>query len=469
MANRCKNTLTADIPQGWARVRFEDVTRLVPTTGRKVNQRDYEEGGTLPIVDQGQELVGGYTHDTGKRVQCELPVVVFGDHTRVFKYIDFGFAAGADGIKVIKPTEVCEPRLLYHFLQAVELPDRGYSRHFRYLRTTCLPLPPLAEQRRIVAKIEALFRQSRRGREALEAIPDLLARFRQSVLSAAFRGELVEQDPNDEPASLLLERILAERRRRREEDLQSRREDPSRSKYKEPAKPETSSLPELPAGWVWGTLEEISSDIVDCLHSTPKFEPEGQYCIDTTCMTQGRILFERARFVTPDTYQGRVRRLEPKRGDVLFSREGTIGLTAVVPAGVDLCLGQRMMMFRPARGIVSDWFMWGLLSPQFRRQWQPKVTGTTSPHVNIGDLRQMALPVAPSLEQRRIVSRIEALFALADTLEANVASARRRLLQVDQAILVRAFRGELVEQDPNDEPASALLERIQRGLKDTTG
>ena len=119
-------------------------------------------------------------------------------------------------------------------------------------------------------------------------------------------------------------------------------------------------------------------------------------------------------------------------------------------------------MFRPANGIVPQYLMWGMLSPLFRRQWEPKVTGTTSPHVNIRDLRIMALPLTTAPEQRRIVARIEALFAQADILEAQVVAARRRLKQVDQAILARAFRGELVEQDPDDELASVLLEQVRQ-------
>ena len=87
---------------------FNDAV-LIPLSGRKVKQQDYASTRLLPIVDQGQKIVAGYTDDLTRRVNCELPVIVFGDHTKALKFIDFEFAAGADGIKVIKPVEAFDP------------------------------------------------------------------------------------------------------------------------------------------------------------------------------------------------------------------------------------------------------------------------------------------------------------------------------------------------------------------------
>jgi type I restriction enzyme, S subunit len=126
-----------------------------------------------------------------------------------------------------------------------------------FLEESPIPLAPLAEQRRIIARIEALFQESRRAREALDRVSALITRFRQSVLTAAFRGDLTERDPDDEPASALLARILAERRRRWEEDLRAQGKGPERHKYDEPALFDVSDLPRLPEGWVWASLPQI--------------------------------------------------------------------------------------------------------------------------------------------------------------------------------------------------------------------
>ncbi len=124
---------------------------LTDRTGgqRKILRRDYLEAGALPVVDQGSDLIAGYTDDDSSAYNGRLPVVVFGDHTRVFKYVDFPFAIGADGAKVLEPTAAFEPRYLYYYLLTQAIPSRGYSRHFQFLRKISIRCVPRSEQRRI--------------------------------------------------------------------------------------------------------------------------------------------------------------------------------------------------------------------------------------------------------------------------------------------------------------------------------
>lgn len=116
----------------------------------KVLRRDYLAKGKLPIVDQGAQLVAGFTDDEASAYKGPLPVIVFGDHTRLFKYIDFPFALGADGVKVLEPAKWFEPRFLYYYLLTKDIPSRGYSRHFQFLRRLVFQWIPLSEQHRIV-------------------------------------------------------------------------------------------------------------------------------------------------------------------------------------------------------------------------------------------------------------------------------------------------------------------------------
>ena len=225
------------------------------------------------------------------------------------------------------------------------------------------------------------------------------------------------------------------------------------------------NLSELPDGWAYGTLEEVSNNIVDCLHSTPKFTDKGKYCIDTTCIEPGKILFDKVRFVPEDIYQDRVRRLVPEAGDILFAREGTIGTALVVPDNIELCLGQRMMMFRPASCILPKYYMWALSAPVFESQWKPKVTGTTAPHVNIRDLRGMVVPLAPLQQQHRIVNKIEELFTQLDAGVDLLKKLKVKLKRYRQAVLKAAVEGKLTQDwraahQDELEPASVLLDRI---------
>jgi type I restriction enzyme S subunit len=169
------------------------------------------------------------------------------------------------------------------------------------LNPLLIPLPPLNEQRRIVAKIEALKARSQRVKEELEAIPALLDQFRQSVLAAAFRGDLTadwrEKNPDVEPASVLLERIRVERRRRWEEaeleKMKAQGKTPKdekwKSKYKEPPPPNPDYTFSLPPNWAWASLDSLCSHFVDCAHRTPKYSEEGYPALRPRDVVNGRL------------------------------------------------------------------------------------------------------------------------------------------------------------------------------------
>jgi type I restriction enzyme S subunit len=214
-----------------------------------------------------------------------------------------------------------------------------------------IPLSPLAEQRRIVAKIEELTARSRAARAALAEVPTLLEQFRQSVLASAFRGDLTadwrEKHPGTEPASVLLARIRDERRKRWEAKY-------PKKTYVEPDPVDEAELPELPEGWCWTTIEESCSAIVDCPHSTPAWTATGRICVRTTEFRPGVLDLQDAKFVSEATFQERISRLVPQEGDILYSREGGIlGIAAIIPPNIELCLGQRMMLLRADRRVSA--------------------------------------------------------------------------------------------------------------------
>lgn len=160
----------------------------------KIKTTQYLEQGYYPIIDQGKTFIGGYTNDkTGLITQ--LPAIVFGDHTRAFKYVDFPFVAGADGVKVFRAKSCFLPKLLFYFLQAITLPDRGYARHYQYLVKSKIPVPPMAEQKRIVKKIEELFGVIDEQVKRLEATHAALVSYRQSILHSLFSSAIGEKVP----------------------------------------------------------------------------------------------------------------------------------------------------------------------------------------------------------------------------------------------------------------------------------
>jgi len=362
-----------------------------------------------------------------------------------------GIGLGSTEFHVLRPTEAVLEKWVYHFVRQQSFRNEatremtGTAGQLRvpksFMEKAFIPLPPRTEQQRIVAKIEALFAQSRRGREALDAVLDLLTKFRRAVLAAAFRGALTQRNPADEPASVLLERIRAERRRKWEEDLRAQGKDPSRRKYK--------------------TLDQSFKLNRGRFSVRPRNDPryyDGPYPfvqIGNLPKTGGEI----TGFTQTLNERGlEVSRMFPK-GTVLIAIVGaTIANTGTLT--FDSCCPDSLVAIQANDEIRLRFVELYLRFKKHTIRGQSYASGG-QPNINLRTLRPYPVPLPPLAEQRRIVARIEALFAQADILEAQVAATRRRLEQMDQAILARAFRGELVPQDPNDEPASVLLERIQ--------
>ena len=143
---------------------FKDTTRL----GTKIPASSYLREGLIPVIDQGKEFISGYVDDASTVYEGDLPVIIFGDHTRIIKYIDFGFAMGADGVKVLSPTDLYLPKFLYFYLQAHPIEEAGYSRHFKYLKQMLFPNISLEEQSEVVKVMTQAERVSDLCRLALE-------------------------------------------------------------------------------------------------------------------------------------------------------------------------------------------------------------------------------------------------------------------------------------------------------------
>ncbi len=139
---------------GWAMVPFDEI--LADETGGNIKtpQSEFAPTGRFPIVDQGKGLVAGFTDEVSRLCRSNGPVIVFGDHTRAVKFVDFPFCLGADGTKILRPQGGADPKFLFHYLRSIDLPEAGYSRYFKFLQRIDVPLPPTAEQRRIAAILD---------------------------------------------------------------------------------------------------------------------------------------------------------------------------------------------------------------------------------------------------------------------------------------------------------------------------
>lgn len=318
------------------------------------------------------------------------------------------------------------------------------------LKNLAILLPPVSEQRRIVAAVSGLMEscdlfaarlnERNQGLDALRssslaslasaATTDLLEsaweltasiwgplassaagvdELRRAILQLAVTGRLSRSATNGENARDLLARI----------DVAAREFDPKHSGRSGTNSLLTEKVPpfRLPETWEWIALEGVCSHVVDCLHSTPAYSAEGYPAIRTSDIRPGQILWEQARRVSQDEYERQTQRLVPQAGDVFYSREGNFGNAAVVPRGVAMCLSQRMMQFRLYDGVDPRYFAWALNSPLVYQQAVADSLGSTVPHVNIRSLRKFWFPLPPSGEQLDIVRAVDEMMALCDSLE----------------------------------------------------
>ena len=278
---------------------------------------------------------------------------------------------------------------------------------------------------------------------------------RQKILDLAIHGKLVPQDPNDEPASVLLERIRDEKERLIKE-----------GKIKRPKKSKTTSdkphYPyQLPERWKWCKLEDIAELIEDCPHSTAKDEGQGFALIRTPNIGIGHLIFDNVHRVSKEVYDIRNARAVPQINDIIYAREAPAGNAAIINDKEKVCLGQRTVLIRPMqKWIDSMWLTYTINSPYARKTLISKATGSTVTHVNMENIRSLALPLPPLQEQSRIVESIEHWLSLVDCIEESNNNLQEAIRQTKSKILDLAIHGKLVPQDPTDEPASELLKRI---------
>jgi len=335
-----------------------------------------------------------------------------------------------------------------------------------------------------VSKIEALQERSRNAREALAEVGPLLEQFRQSLLAAAFRGDLTADwraaHPNTEPATELLTRIRKERRQKWEQSelakYQAKNKQPPQGwqdKYQEPEQVDDSELPELPVGWCWTQLGEVSrfinGDRGRNYPNTSEYVPSGLPFINTGHIEpDGSLSLKRMNHITREKFDS-LGRGKIQVGDLVYCLRGaTLGKTAFVEPFLEGAIASSLVIIRPDQQSLQDYIYYFLISPFGRDEIDKYDNGSAQPNLSANSVTKYLLPVPPVSEMKSICELLRASALRVRETMAGIAESESDLTQLDQSILAKAFRGELVPQDPNDEPASVLLERI-RQQREATG
>jgi type I restriction enzyme, S subunit len=344
------------------------------------------------------------------------------------------------------------------------------------LRQYSLPIPPLTEQKRVLAVVEALLSKLDAAVAALERVRANLKRCRASVLKAAVEGSLVpteaelarKEGRDFEPASVLLSCILEERRRRWEESELARMEaagkppkdDHWKSKYREPNAPDTSTLPKLPDGWCWATMPKLGALDRGKSKHRPRNDPRllgGAYPFIQTGDVRKADGFITSYEQTYSEFGLRQSRLWPT-GTLCITIAANIAETGILkfPA----CFPDSVVGFLTSHDHVIVRFIEYFLRTA-KKDLSRFAPATAQKNINLEVLSEVAIPLPPLTEQKRIVEELDRRFSVLSEVGDSVTTNLNRAERLRQSILKWAFEGKLVDQDPNDEPASSLLERIR--------
>ena len=325
-----------------------------------------------------------------------------------------------------------------------------------------IQIPPFNEQRRIVEKIETLFAQLDKGEEALREVQKQLARYRQSVLKAAVTGQLTadwraENAHGLEHGRDLLARILEIRREIWE----------GRGKYKEPAAPDTSDLPELPEGWVWVSVEQVVGVFKNGLSKKPVTEANEFPILRISATRAMSVSLDDLRYYQPGISED-VGPYWVERGDLLFTRYNgsahLVGVCGQMRESDPVLHPDKLIKARPvaADGLSTDYLEAAWNTGQTRRHIEANIKTTSGQQGIAGaDIKAAAFPLPPAEEQATIAELIWSTFDRIEMMMEHCETELSRSAGLRQSILKDAFTGRLVPQDPADEPAADLLARIK--------
>lgn len=430
----------SELPKGWVEATLEELCNFNPRHNSLINRKTAisfvpmpsvcdREGVILPHETRPlEEVWKGYTHfqDNDVIFAKITPCMENGKIALAIR-LHNGIACGSTEFHVLRSLGVVLPEYLWRFIRQVDFRKEA-ERHMagavgqrrvpvQFLKETNLPVPPLNEQRRIVAKLDSLFARSRRAREELGRVSGLCDRYKQAVLAAAFRGDLTA-DWRENNNSL---------------------------------------------SWHFKILQDIAN-VIDPhpSHRTPKEFPQGIPYVGIGDLDKsGNFDFANARKVSKEILREHRDRYTLSEGDLIFGKIGTLGKPTRLPIGCEYTLSANVILVQPIATLInSSYLMYFLQSSETMKEILSQTNSTSQAAFGIKKMKALNILMPSLMEQNEIVQRIEKLFKVIDLMELEYQKASKLCDRLEQATLAKAFRGELVPQDPNDEPAAALLERI---------
>ena len=462
------------LPDSWVWTKYDVLFSDISKNDKKIEEKYYLENGEIAIVSQGKDEIAGYSNILDiKPYKEELPLIIFGDHTLNVKYIDFPFFIGADGVKVLKTTNIIIPKLLFYLLNNLKtfsLINTGYRRHYPILKKLFFPLPPLNEQKRIVEKLDFLFDKIKKAKEIIEEIKIDIENRKISILDRAYKGILSSKWRNENKTSdvkELLKTINEEKIKKWEEEcLQAEKEG-----KKKPKKPTITEIEDmivpvdeqpykLPDNWVWVRLGDIIDNIKYGYTASSQENGEVKLLritdIQNDEVNWNTVPYCKISEEEFETYQLKVR-------DILIARTGgTIGKTFLIreiPKNLKSVYASYLIKFYPNKNISEIYLKNYFSTDLYWKLLKMKSRGTGQPNVNSPSLQALLVPLPPLEEQQEVVRILDEVLENENKVK-ELLELEERIDVLEKSILNKAFKGELGTQNSSDEPAIKLLKEI---------
>lgn len=466
------------LPSTWAWASFGDVAQVCSDLRDPTSTPDafhlapnYVESGSGRLIGLGTVASDGVRSPKHAFRPGQIVYSKIRPYLAKAVLVEFEGLCSADMYPITSRAQVMEPRYLLRWLVSPAFTSKASESQGRTvlpkinqeaLNTKPVPVAPLPEQKRIADRLDAVLARANACRERLDRMSGLLNRFRQSVLAAATSGDLTREWREEHPA-LGDARVLSSK-------LEAAHSAAGGHKVGNAA-PATDGVHDLtaemfPSGWSLLTLRELVRPERPITYGILKPGPElekGVPYVRVADFPNDRLNLATIRKTSP-AMDEEFKRSRLQRGDLLLSIRGTVGRLIVVPPELERAnITQDTARLSIQPEVNASFVLWALRSDLVQQRMKGALKGVAVRGINIGDVRALQIPLPSRAEQDEIVRRVEELLSQCDEIAGKVERSRRCLGRLTQSVIAKAFRGELVPQDPDDEPASILLARIRSG------
>lgn len=373
--------MNKETPKGWNLVNFDSFFTVLPSKKYQVQKQDYLKKGLVPVVDQGQKLIIGYTDDVSKKFN-KNNVIIFGDHTRIVKYIDFDFAVGADGTQILETKDGIDLKFGYYQLLNKNIPDTGYNRHFKYVKAGKYVIPPtLAEQQEIVQVLDTMSNIIRLREECISHAQDLIP----ALFQEMFKQYIKQKDKHI-------------------------------------------------------SIGSVTSDTKQ-INPLKFFETEFYY-IDIASINNDTGIIETPKIINiNETPPSRARKLVQTNDVIISMTRPYLKGFSIIPKHLDgqiVSTGFSVLRSIPEK--ISPLYLFAYArTDMFVGQLIPKMKGANYPAVRDSDVRSVKIPLPPIELQEQFAEKVEKINSYIKEQQEELANAK----QMFQSLLHHAFTGEL--------------------------